>query len=508
MNRRRIALWRHSQIEPLLDDDLTRAERRALLLGLVKLPARWPSGAEREISEATLYRWLRAYKRRKLRGLMPRGRRKKRRASQPFPRRALAHAVALLREEPERSLTMLQALLRAEKRIEVTRSTLHRHLQSYPGYARLRRLAERGDGRRLRRRFEAKEPHHIWQSDSKGPFLVRFAEGPRKLKVHIFSILDDFSRAPLGYACVLRPDLAAAVGVFRSAARRWGLPRKFYADRASIFDSKAFREGLAVLGVQRIPGRARNAPARGKIEAYHRLLERWFLLELRHQEVQDLEHLTRLLAGLLEGLYMPYRHRGPKKSSRELLGGRISSRRVSADRLSEAFLVRKEKKAHPKTGEVELGGKLFRVAADLAGKKLTFAYDPAEPSVAFVELRGGRKRLKPALEVEPQGKPREEKRGVGRLQVLYDFWQGRKLPQAEAGFGVPELFELFAKQLKRQVPRDEFEARSIQDFYHRHGPLGSAALSRALGKIFLKLGPRRPVGVYLEALRKAISVSS
>jgi hypothetical protein len=69
---------------------------------------------------------------------------------------------------------------------------------------------------------------------------------------------------------------------------------------------------------------------------------------------------------------------------------------------------------------------------------------------------------------------------------------------------VPELFELLGGQLKRQVPRDEFEARFIQDFYHKHGPLGRAATARALEKIFLKLGPRRPLGVYLEALRGAI----
>jgi transposase InsO family protein len=503
VNPRKIAHWRYEQITDLLDDTLTRRERRVLLGRITRAPVRWPSGREEEISETTLYRWIRAWKARGIEGLMPR-RPKGRKPRRPLKRGLVERAIALLREEPRRSLTMIQALLKCEKRGKVTRSTLHRRLQAHRAYPSLRRMARGNGDRRLRRRFEASRPHQIWQSDSKGPFTVRFVKDHRKVSVHVMTVLDDFSRGVLAVRIVLAPDLRAAVLVFRSAAGRWGLPGKFYADRASIFDSYAFRGGLAELGVHRIKTRVRNASARGKIEAYHRIIESWFIRELRHQRVHDLEHLNRLITGLLESLYMEHRHRSLKKTPREALAGCLSERQVSLDRLTDAFLLRTEKKTHPKTGEVELGGTLFKVPAGLAGRKLPFAFDPVETDVAFVEKPGGsRERLRLAVERvsdEPHGEPR----GSGRLQALYDHWQGRKLPQAQAGFGLPEIFALFSKHLQRNVPHDEAEARLIQDFYHKRGPLERAATEAAFEKIFRKLGSKRPLAAYLDLLSSRI----
>jgi len=505
MNPRKIAQWRYEQIEELLEDTLTQHERRVLLKRLARVPMRWPTGKERPISEATLYRWLRAYHRGKIDGLSPKPLRHRREPLR-LKRSLLERAVALLREEPRRSLTMLAAFLKAERGVLVPRSTLHRHLQAHRAYPALRRLARGNLERSLRRRFQATRPHQIWQCDSKGPFQVRFGAKRSLRDVHVFTILDDFSRATLSVVVSEKANLAAAIGVFQAAARRWGLPGKLYADQASIFHSTAFRQALAELGVHRIRGRARNAPARGKIEAYHRVLEAWFIRELRHERVHDLQHLERLLTGLLESLYMNHRNRSIKKSPREALGETVSDRQVSLDRLQDAFLVRLEKKSHPKTGEVELGGTFFKVPQSLAGRKLRFAYDLVTGELAQLELPGGgRKRLHLAVEIVPvEATNASPARGTGRLQALYDHWQGRRLPQAKAGFGLPEIFDRFSKHLQRGVPMDEHEARLIQDFYRQHGPFDKSAFEEALREVFKRLGHKRPVSSYLAALAAKI----
>jgi len=469
------------------------------------VPVRWPSGAERTISEATLYRWVRSYQREKLDGLLPK-RRRVGRPSRRLKRSVVERALALLREEPRRSLTLLVALLGAECGVVVSRSTLHRHLQAHRAYPGLRRLARGSAERHLRRRFQASRPHQIWQCDSKGPFLVRFGGKRVPTGVHVFTILDDFSRAALAVVVSEKADLAAAIRLFLAAARRWGLPGKLYADQASIFHAIAFRSALAELGVHRIRGKARNAPARGKIEAYHRIIENWFIRELRHQRVGDLDHLQRLLVGLLEVVYMDHRHRTIKMPPRVALAERLSDRQVSLERLRDAFLLRLEKKSHPKTGEVELSGILFKVPSGLEGRKLPFAYDLVERDVAFVERPdGSRVALRPAIEIVPAARSDDPPaRGTGRLQALYDYWQGRKLPQAQAGFGLPEIFALFSRHLQRHVPQGEAEARLLQDFYHQHGPLASAATEWALAGIFRRLGSKRPLAAYLEALASKI----
>jgi transposase InsO family protein len=228
--------------------------------------------------------------------------------------------------------------------------------------------------RQRRTRFVASAPHRIWHTDAKGPFRVRLLSGV-VLLVHVLSILDDASCAVLAALVTPSPTLGAAVLAFRQAALRYGLPDRLYADRASIFDSHAFRGGLAQLGVHRIRTRARNAPAHGKIEAYHRTLTLWFVERLPAQGVVDLQHLGQLLDGVLAVLYQTHKHRGLGVSPQIALGGRGSSRHVPPTRLVEAFRQQRRLRAHRTTGEVDLAGRTYLVPDELRGQRLTFLRD-------------------------------------------------------------------------------------------------------------------------------------
>jgi transposase InsO family protein len=506
--RRRVdelARWRFEKIAPLLDSTLSRSARAKILARIAEEDVDWPSGAVRPIGKATLYRWLRLYRRRGLSGLLPVERSDKGKARKgTLATGVLERALELLREEPSRSLYMLQKLL--GKKVKVSRSTLHRHLQSQKAYPRLRALArgqvERGH-RGLRRRFEAKTAHQIWHCDAKGPFPVRI--GGRVEKVHVLTILDDKTRAVLAAIVVRSADLAAAVRVFRLAAARFGLPIKLYCDRGSIFDSAAFRSGLAELGVHRIRTRPRNPRAHGKIERYHGCLGAWFVVELRHQVVKSLEHLQDLLTGVLEVVYQEHYHREIRTTPARALGAQVSERQVSLARLERAFFVRVQLKAHVQTGEVLVATLRFRVPSkSLAGRSVTVAYDPVAPERAFVQdARGRRRALVPLFDLAAPALKRPE-RAPGRLQQLLDEYRGRSLPQAEAGQGLPELFEHLAGIVGRTVPRDEAEADAIQDFYRRVGPLPRAPLVAALGRLASKLGPKRPLAAYVAALERAL----
>jgi hypothetical protein len=264
-------------------------------------------------------------------------------------------------------------------------------------------------------------------------------------------VLDDFSRAVLGVAVSATEHLGAAVRAFRRAAARWGLPDRIYCDRHSVYDSTAFRAGLALLGVHRIRTRARNASARGKIEAYHNSLEKWFVRELPHQVVQDEAHLEELLLAVIEVVYQKHRHRGIRMPPEEALGGQRSNRDVSPADLERAFRVQKTLKAHKKTGEISLPGGTFRVPGGFAGQRVRIRYDPAEPSRTWVLRSDGEEiPLELALprpsDSPPAPRPR---RGTGALQRLLDQVRGRTLPQAEAGYGLPEVFDALAARLGR-----------------------------------------------------------
>jgi transposase InsO family protein/transposase len=512
--RRALALWRHEQIEEALGET-QRARRAAIVAHLARTPVSWPSGDVRPVSAATAYRWIGAYARGGLPALAPARRKDRGTRRARLPDAVVKKAVALLVDDPDLTLTLLLALLAADPELatetstlRISRSTLARRLAADPLYAQLRRAAQR----KRRRRFVARHPHDIWHLDAKGPVTVTLVSR-QKLVFHILTILDDASRAVLAALIALTPDLAAAVRVFRRAASRWGLPARLYADRASIFDAKAFRAGLALLGCHRIRTKAKNPEAHGKIEAYHRVLVLWFTKRLLRQKVVDLAHLQQLLDGLLERVYQEHHHRGLGQSPRAALADRVSARTVSAQRLFEAFRQERWLRAHPKTGEVDLQGTTYLVPEALVGQRLCFRLDP-DPQVPPVvvhpqteeDLPLRRAAVRPGDAATPP--PDEPRWGQGHLQALYDDWQGQVRPQAEAGFGLPEVLALCAEATGRHVPASDAEAARVARVYRALGPLPEKATRAAFANIVRTLGHGRPLATYLDALARRVAPPS
>jgi transposase InsO family protein len=508
----REACWRFEQISPLLDARLTGAERHRMIRAMARVCVRWPSGREAPVPTRTLYRWLRAYQKDPrieslLRVPRPRG------GSRSLCPEWIRYALAQLEEQPSRSLFILG--LRLQQRFGLahppSRSALHRALQREPRYAALRRRGKGHD--RLRRRFQAAKPHEIWHADAKAVFTVRFITGVEQT-LRILSILDDATRFILAALVVAGESLAAAVATFRRAAARWGLPEKFYADRGSAYDSDAFRKGLAVLGIHRINTRPRNAPAHGKIEAYHRSLQRWFIAELPHQAVRDLAHLQALLDACLACVYHEHVHRELKQTPRAAFADTLSSRLVPLPRLREAFLIEQTLRAHAVTGEVRIGGTLFLVPKRFfqsGTRRVRILLDPEDPRTPFVvDASGTLEPLAPAFPTaspppitEPPGVPPAEP--VGPLTPLLEQYRGRTLPQARGGFGLPEIYDAFAQALGRAVPDTEAEASLVVNWLALRGPFEPAAFAAALAKVRDDLGPGRPLAQLIRALDRRIA---
>ena len=375
----------------------------------------------------------------------------------------------------------------------------------------LQALRRRAQGHtRLRRRFQAAHAHEIWHADAKAVFTVRFTDGTSRT-LRILSILDDATRFVLAALVVQSESLAAAVATFRRAAARWGLPEKFYADRGSAYDADGFRKGLAVLGIHRINTRPRNAPAHGKIEAYHRSLQRWFIVELAHQLVRDLAHLQELLDAFLDRIYHEHVHRELKRTPRVAFADTFSPRLVSLARLREAFLIEDDLKAHPITGEVRVGGTLFLVPRErlLKGRRVRLGLDPETAHAPFLVLGPGLyEPLKPAFPPPPApagaAAPPAAPDPIGPLTPLLEQYRGRTLPQARGGFGLPEIYDAFAQALSRPVPHTETEAALLLDWLARRGPFEPQAFAAALDKVRSALGPGRPLAQLLQTLDRLV----
>ena len=513
-----IAAWRFEQIAPLIDTSLDGAARRTALRKRSRHAVTWPGGAQRQrrglapihkpIPHSTLYRWLSAYQQQGYLGLIP-----KPRGDRGARRRAgsaawIGYAIGLLYEQPQRSLTQLGVYLQGEfADYDLSRSSLARALCAHPAFAGVEKLRT-GAQSKLRALYQAQYPHEGWQLDAKGPFPVHCNDTGR-VSVHVLSILDDYSRAVLGALVAPAPDTAAAIGVLEQAAAKWGLPERFQFDLGAAFESKAFRHGLAQLGIHRNAVKPRTPEWQGKIEAYHRCLGRWFVTELAAQEVVDLNHLQQLLDAMLALVYHRHHHRSLGTTPEKRLAGRLSPRRVSVHDLQRAFFVAISAPAHPKTGEVRLPNGCFRVPAPFAGRRHRFRYHPVHPRAVLIagdarEIELDAFTVKPLSAVAPQDPPR----GTGQLQKLLDQWHGHDRPNAQPGFGLPEVFAELATLVGRLVPDSEREARLVLTFYRRHGPLPRKAFRAACARCASALGPARPLAAYLDDLTRQITAAN
>ncbi len=218
----KIATWRFEMISALLDAKLTEAQKRRIIHERTTRALKWPdSPDQRPIGRSTLFRWLQNYREKGFLGLMPKVRKDK---GLPRSERSnyVNYALGLLYEQPERSLNQLMLYLELEfGKLPMSRSTLSRDLHAHPGFVGILRR-RKGTDKKLRDLYQTDQPHDIWQLDAKGPFPVTLING-KTLRVHVLSILDDFSRYILAAIIAPAENIAAAVRVFRLAASKWGI---------------------------------------------------------------------------------------------------------------------------------------------------------------------------------------------------------------------------------------------------------------------------------------------
>lgn len=490
-----IAARRFELIAFLIDPSLDDAQRQLAWRECIASTAR-----------STIYRWLAIYRKHGYTGLLPKPRDDRGRSRRAGTKAWVGYAIGLLYEQPERSLLQLETYLRAEfAEYALSRTTLRRHLHAHPAFAGVERLRSGKKGK-LRDLYEASHPHEGWQLDGKGPFAVRLVDGTR-IEVYVLSVLDDHSRAVLAAVVASAEDTEAAIAVVTKAIAKWGVADRFQFDRGTAFDSHAFRNGLAALGVHRNYVVPRSPEWQGKIEAYHRCLGRWFVRELKAQQVIDLEHLQQLLEAMLALVYNRHHHRQIGTTPEKRLAGRIAVRRVSQGDLERAFFVEITRKSDPKTGEVRLPTGSFRVPSIAhAGQRSRFRYHPARDGRAVLVTRDGREIvLQPfTRKALADVKTHVERRGNGQLQKLVDLWQGKERPNAQPGFGLPEVFAALGQLLGRDVPGSEHEAQVVLAFYRKYGPLPREAFTAACARSKASLGSGRALTSYLADLERQI----
>jgi transposase InsO family protein len=382
-----IALFRLSVLGPLVSRArLTRGELQATLRELAQKEYGIPGSRRRHVAEKTLQSWYYRYQREGLAGLTP-----KPRSDQGRSRIDAAVQERLLtakRENPRRSLHMLQQLLEGEgvvARKTLSRSAIHRFLQRQG----LSRPLGADSQPEERRSFLAEHAGHIWYGDvMHGPRVL--VQGRRR-KTYLVSLLDDASRLIAHSAFCLAERALDIEGVLKQAVLKRGLCHKLIVDNGAAYRASSLQGICARLDIRLIHCRPYAPEGKGKLERWHRTLRNQFLSEL-HPGTLELHELNARLWAWTEQVY----HRSPHAG----LAGLTPLERYQKDlhhirplgplaaQLDAIFQHRAQRLVR-KDGTVSYGGRFFEVPYELTGKTVWLVVDPHTHTAIGVQDEAG-----------------------------------------------------------------------------------------------------------------------
>ena len=295
------------------------------------------------------------------------------------PAEVLALAVALKRENPERTAVQITRILRAQAGWAPSDRTLQRH------FVQLELNRELEGKPQVFGRFEADRCNEIWTGDAlHGPVICG-------RKTYLFAFIDDQSRAVMAARFGFSEDTVRLAAALRPGA---GLPRR---PRADLRRQRVCVRGFLAAARLRQPGHqagalgAGPAQGRGKIERFFRTVRDQFLVEITSEAaaaITGLEELNRLFTAWVETVYHPRPHSetGAPPLRRWQDGIPVPLPLLTPAQLPEAFLW-SEFRTVTKTATVSLHGNAYQVDQLLAGRNVELVFDPFD--LADIEVRYG-----------------------------------------------------------------------------------------------------------------------
>jgi putative transposase len=374
---RQVGLFRYRLISEVTGPQLSARQRGQRVRELAGAEHDGPGGVTVRVSEQTIRRWVRWWRAGGFEALVP----APARVAPRTPAEVLALAVALKRENPERTAVQITRILRAQAGWAPSERTIQRH------FVRLELDRELEGRPQAFGRFEASRCNELWTGDAlHGPVICG-------RKTYLFCFLDDRSRAVMAARFGFSEDTVRLAAALRPALAARGVPEQVYVDNGSAFVDSWLLRACASLGIKLVHSTPGRPQGRGKIERFFRTVRDQFLVEITGEAaaaITGLEELNRLFTAWVETVYHPRPHSetGAAPLRRWQEGVSVPLPLPTPAQLREAFLW-SEFRTVTKTATVSLHGNTYQVDELLTGRKVELVFDPFD--LADIEVRyGGR----------------------------------------------------------------------------------------------------------------------
>jgi len=354
--------------------NLTRSEKRRLLRE--KCERKWviPYSSRTRISENTIYRWIRRYRKSggRIESLYP-----EKRGDQGKSRKLDEETINIvLASRQSQIATPVPMLLESLKRQAIVPastglSTLYRLFHRHG-------LMDQSPKPEDRRKFEAELVNDIWQSDvMHGPKVM---VNQRMRKTYLIAFIDDHSRLIVFGRFYLSENLTSFMDAFEKALSKRGLPRKLYVDNGAAYRSRKLEFTCASLAIALIHARPYKPQGKGKIERFFKTVRSGFLPTA---DLASLERLNQSFAYWLDTTYHQRIHSATGMTPFDRFSKNLACIRTAPKNLKDHFRTAVYRTV-AKDRTVTLNGNLFEAPVALIGKRVLILYHDSEPKTAEV----------------------------------------------------------------------------------------------------------------------------
>ena len=471
------ALLRFKIISAYLAENPPRGHRRAMLEHLSKKQWMLESGQIVRVRPDTIRYWVRLYRNGGFQALKDKPRADK--GCRAIPEEIIQTACSLKQEVPERTIdriiTIMENMQLAPPGL-VRRSTLHRALQAKGLSQRKLKPPEKKD----LDRFAADYANDLWQSDMlQGPWLPDPHQTGKMRRTYLYAFIDDASRLVLYGRFFFKGDLPALELVFKRCLQRYGKPVRVYYDNGKVYRANHMRLICAELNIHRpIHTKAYRPEGHGKIEAFNRFCVTNFIAEVKASDIRTIDELNEAFFAFIDVEYNRRRHSELNMSPKQRWlkdASRIIY--LEEEKIRTAFLWR-ELRTADKTGVIRLFNKKYKVAPNLAKKKIQVRYDPERLDQIEIYLNGSfAQRAKP-LSITPHRAPKqklaEATPTMPAVKADYLRWliqqhQGeknitKKQPESDSSK------DQFINLLRLHIDSKVFDHKLCCQFFNTYGP--------------------------------------
>jgi transposase InsO family protein len=512
--RARALFYAQEWLIPLLR--LEAGELTARISELAEAEHEIPFSRRLKVSEATLWRLLKAYRQDGLQGLFRKPRRDAGRA-RILQSHILQRAIEIRRDLPSRSVARILKVLKREFPLEIGQvkpSTLARALAraGCPRVRRRRRASGPQKERHIHMKWEL--PLQLVQSDVCGDALWVTEKG-EAVKAVLIAVLDHCSKRCLGGEWVLSANLPHLERIITICLLIYGVFDRLHVDNGAIFTSYLLKNICSELGISLKYSRAGYAAGKGGIERFFLTVEEDFIPEIGDSTRFTLAQLNQRWEAWLHDYHRTV-HSATKEEPLERYERLMAEPRwPDPVKLREAALLREFRTVDKRFCTVRVRSMEFSVDPSLRGKRVQVRYDAFKLDEVLIYTEDGARKLQRAR-VQPEdakpapflpAPPAHPTPKIDTLAPLIDEMQKGphkdRRPPAKAK--VPQAsFPAFCRQIGQLLHResnfDGLELSLLREHWDQYGPFTAKRVRQALEPLIGQVGRDLHLLEYLKTL--------